>query len=268
MKIATYNLRCGGKAGQRVHWTQIFEVANPDIFLVQETCHPQQYVNSRFWEVHSNQVQWAKVGNNAWGSAVFVRAGLVNKIEVPQFEGNVVGVEVEGFAWSPTRTKKLRVISIHAPAPYKPSVNRILDWLATLSDDADLIIGGDFNLTVGVRHSGEQQQDQDLWLLERLRKEFGLMSCWQAANPNRNLVQTLRWSRDKATPYHCDGIFVPAAWYRYLDKCEVLTSPMWEELSDHNPVIATFSTDTGEVLAHPPLTNFASTSTIDRSEKQ
>lgn len=241
MKIATYNLRCGGKTGQRVHWTQVFEVANPDIFLVQETCQPQQYVTSRFWEIHSNQLQWATVGNNAWGSAVFVRSGSVKKIEVPQFEGNVVGIEVEGVAWSPVRAQKLRVISIHAPAPYKPSVNRILDWLATLTDDADLIIGGDFNLTVGVRHPGEQQQDQDLWLLKRLRKEFGLMSCWQAANPNRNLAQTLRWSRDKVTPYHCDGIFVPAAWYRYLDKCEVLTSPMWEELSDHNPVIATFS---------------------------
>ncbi|GEM_PF-5749775 len=32
MKIATYNLRAGGKAKQRIHWTQLFEVANPDIF--------------------------------------------------------------------------------------------------------------------------------------------------------------------------------------------------------------------------------------------
>jgi hypothetical protein len=92
-----------------------------------------------------------------------------------------------------------------------------------------------------VRHPDEKQQAQDLWLLERLRKEFGLMNCWQAANPNRNLPQTLRWSRDQATPYHCDGIFVPAAWYRYLDHCEVLASPLWEELSDHNPVVASFT---------------------------
>jgi endonuclease/exonuclease/phosphatase family metal-dependent hydrolase len=261
MKIATYNLRYGGKAGQRVHWSQIFEVANPDIFLVQETCHPQQYVTSRFWESHWHQVQWAKVGNNTWGSAVFVRSGSVKKIEVPQFEGNVVGVEVEGVAWSAVRAQKLRVISIHAPAPYKPSMNRILDWLATLTNDADLIIGGDFNLTVGVRHPGEQQQDQDLWLLKRLRKEFGLMSCWQAANPNRNLTQTLRWSRDKVTPYHCDGIFVPAAWYRYLDKCEVLTSPMWEELSDHNPVIATFSEESNP-SADTPLSDITLLSTL------
>jgi endonuclease/exonuclease/phosphatase family metal-dependent hydrolase len=219
----------------------LFEVANPDIFLVQETCQPEQYMPDYFWEIHQHQVQWAKVGNNAWGSAVLVRSGRVKAIAIPEFAGNVVGVEVEGFAWLPVGEQTLQVFSIHAPAPYRPSVNRILDWMATLPQDGELIIGGDFNLTVGVRHPSEQRQDQDLWLLERLRQEFGLMSCWQAANPNRNLVQTLRWSRDKVTPYHCDGIFVPAAWYRYLDQYEVLTSPSWEALSDHNPVVASFS---------------------------
>ena len=251
MKIATYNLRTGGKAGQRLHWTQLFEVANPDVFLVQETCEPQQYMTNQFWQIYPNQVHWVKVGSNAWGSAVWVRSGAIKAIELPQFEGSVVGVEVEGWAGSPTHKRKLWVLSIHAPSPYKPSVNCILDWMTTLPNDGDLIIGGDFNLTVGVRHSSEQQQDQDLWLLERLRKEFGLMSCWQAANPNRNLAQTLRWSRNKATPYHCDGIFVPAAWYQYLEKCEVLASPVWEELSDHNPVVATFS----EALELPSISD-------------
>jgi endonuclease/exonuclease/phosphatase family metal-dependent hydrolase len=251
MKIATYNLRCGGKANQRVHWTQLFEVANPDVFLVQETCPPEQYVTSSFWEADQQQVQWAKVGNNAWGSAVFVRSGTVKHIPVPDFEGCVVGVEVEGFAWSANQGRKLRIFSIHAPAPYKPSVNRMLDWIGSLPNDGDLIIGGDFNLTVGVRHPNEKQQDQDLWLLERLRREFGLISCWQAANPNRDLAQTLRWSRDRAIPYHCDGIFVPAAWYRHLDQCEVMASPLWEELSDHNPVVATFSEEPAPLFLVP-----------------
>lgn len=260
MKIATYNLRCGGKATQRVHWAQLFEVATPDIFLVQETCSPDQYVTSQFWEVHHSQMRWVKVKDNSWGNAVFVRSGRVTPILVPEFEGSVVGVEVDGLAWPAKQGQKLRIFSIHAPAPYKPSVNRMLDWISSLPPDSDLIIGGDFNLTVGVRHPSEKQQDQDLWLLERLRKEFGLMSCWQAANPNRNLAQTLRWNRDKTTAYHCDGIFVPANWYRYLDKCEVLASPVWEELSDHNPVIATFTEAIDQSPLPPamPLSNITS----------
>ena len=87
-------------------------------------------------------------------------------------------------------------------------------------------------------------------------REFGLISCWQAANPNRDLPQTLRWSRDQAIPYHCDGIFVPDAWYRYLDQCEVLASPLWEELSDHNPVVATFSEEPAPICL--PITVSAS----------
>lgn len=59
------------------------------------------------------------------------------------------------------------------------------------------------------------------------------------ANPNEDLPQTLRWSRNKTLPYHCDRIFVSASWYRYLDRCEVLDSPTWELLSDHSPVVAT-----------------------------
>ena len=38
MNIACYNLRFGGNANNRVPWQRIFEAADPDIFLAQETC--------------------------------------------------------------------------------------------------------------------------------------------------------------------------------------------------------------------------------------
>jgi endonuclease/exonuclease/phosphatase family metal-dependent hydrolase len=66
------------------------------------------------------------------------------------------------------------------------------------------------------------------------------MSCWQAANPNRDLPQTLRWSPNREAKYHCDGMFVPAPWYGNLARSEVLSAPIWDELSDHNPVFAEF----------------------------
>jgi endonuclease/exonuclease/phosphatase family metal-dependent hydrolase len=109
-----------------------------------------------------------------------------------------------------------------------------------LDNRADWVLGGDFNLAVGVRHAGEAVPSDPPWLLRRLRREFNLMSCWQAVHPNRDLAQTLRWSRNPATPYHCDGLFVPAGWYRHLEDCQVITDPSWDRLSDHNPVVATF----------------------------
>lgn len=239
MNIATYNLRFGGKASQRVHWEKIFEVAAPDIFLVQEMCEPRLYLTSpALGSIGAERILWTRVANMAWGSAVFVRSGRMTPIEIEGYAGYVAGVEVSGPAW--TDTSRLRVFSLHVPAPYKRPMNEILDRIAALPDAAscDHIIGGDFNLTTGVRHPTERRQVHDLWLLERLRKEFNLINCWQVANPNRDLPQTLRWGRDKTEPYHCDAIFVPACWYRHLDSCEVFSGQPWDALSDHYPVVA------------------------------
>lgn len=240
MKIATYNLRFGGKVKERTHWNQVFQTIDPDIFLVQETCDPKLYLADEVWKNCKHQVHWTRVANMTWGSAIFVKSGSIAPISIPEFEGYLVGVELDEFEWTATLKRSLRIFSIHTPPPYKKAVNQILDFIASLPDDRELIIGGDFNLTTGVRHSSELLQDNTLWLLERLRKEFNLLSCWQAANPNRNLTQTLRWSRDKTKPYHCDGIFAPACWYRYLEECQVLSAPTWDSLSDHNPVVAVF----------------------------
>lgn len=60
------------------------------------------------------------------------------------------------------------------------------------------------------------------------------------ANPNQDLPQTLRWSNNKTTPYHCDGIFAPISWYPYLDSAEVIAEEGWDSLSDHNLVTALF----------------------------
>jgi endonuclease/exonuclease/phosphatase family metal-dependent hydrolase len=219
MKIATYNLRFGGSANQRTHWNQIFQTIDPDIFLVQETCDPRLYMPQEVWKDYKHQIHWKSTINKAWGNAIFSKSGDITPISIPEFEGYVVGAEIDGFEWTATLNaplnskRSLRIFSIHAPAPYKRSVNQILDFIASFPDDRNLILGGDFNVSTGIRHSSEPLQGDSLWFLERLRKEFNLLNCWQTANPNRDLPQTLRWSRDKTKPYHCDGIFVPACWY-------------------------------------------------------
>jgi hypothetical protein len=41
-------------------------------------------------------------------------------------------------------------------------------------------------------------------------------------------------------PYHCDGLFVPESWADHLRASEVISSPKWHRLSDHNPVVSRF----------------------------
>lgn len=140
---------------------------------------------------------------------------------------------------------RLRIFSIHAPNKdgYQQAVQSILNGIAELRDGCDLVIGGDFNLTVSRRHESERPQTcaADLAIQARLRDEFGLINCWQTAHPDEPLTQTLRFNRDTETPYHCDGIFVPKSWTDRLQKCVVVSGEDWNRMSDHNPVMAEFT---------------------------
>ena len=244
MKIATYNLRAGGRRGNRVHWRRLRDDLAADILLVQETHHPSHYLEPEFYAANAQQMVWLAAPGRQWGSALYVRSGRLRPIPLPKHNGYVVAAEVTGSEWSRRTGKPLLVGSLHVPAPYTRAMREILDGLAALETTHDLILGGDFNLAVGQRHASEPVPGDPPWLLRRLRREFNLMSCWQAVHPNQDLAQTLRWARNPATPYHCDGIFVPAAWYRYLEDCQVISDPSWHSLSDHNPVVATLESAT------------------------
>ena len=243
MILTTYNLRSGG--ARRVHWLRVLEEFRPDIFLVQETVDPREHLPPLFHEEAAGRIVWRMVEGRRWGSAVYVARGEVRAIELPDFQGHVVGAEISGVAWPDGNSRPLRVFSVHAPyrGGYSRAVGAILDMIAEHAGNGALVIGGDFNLTIGVRHAQEARATKpaNLAIQHRLREEFGLLNCWQATHPDRPLAQTLRWSNDRgAYPYHCDGLFVPKSWSARLHFCEVASSPEWDVLSDHNPVAARF----------------------------
>jgi len=246
MKIATYNLRFGGKEGHRTHWQRIMDEVGPDIFLVQETLPPTHYLSDEFHQTAESQLHWAAVKGRPWGSAIYVSKGQVEPLDPlsAELSGWVTGVKVTGLGSPVQESAGLYIYSVHAPSgrsSYVKEVNLILDEMKRrIPPDSPVIIGGDFNLTVGLRHPSEELQKNQPKLMDRFRREFGLMNCWQTANPNQDLPQTLRWSNDQTKPFHCDGIFAPAAWHRYLQHAEVLSDAGWDDMSDHNPVTASF----------------------------
>ena len=108
------------------------------------------------------------------------------------------------------------------------------------------MLGGDFNVVVGMRETGQSMSISkgERALIMRLREELGLLPCWQAAHPGEPLARTLRWLRRmESLPYHCDGLFVPSQWATGLQSCSVLEDEEWCALSDHNPVVATFAVE-------------------------
>ena len=247
MRIVSYNFRFGGSG--RVQWREVFERLQPDILLAQECSPPEDHMPPQIEGQRREKAIWAPVesrgGTLNWGSALFVERYLTVPVVLPDYSGWVVGGEIEEFHCPDGRICRVRAFSLHAPTAQKPVtkvVNAILDMLLDQRDGCDIVIGGDFNLTVGERHHSESRTTEEAHrkIQARLRDEFGLINCWQAANPDLPLAQTLRWNGDRASPYHCDGIFVPQSWEPHLETCSVLSDGLWEGLSDHNPVVAEF----------------------------
>jgi len=239
MKVVTYNLRFGGKKGLQ-HWQRLFDEFNPDLVLAQETHNPQDYFPGDQFSSIARMPIW-EPNFAKWGSAILCTRHELEPIALSKFKGNVVGGRISDFSIGGV-TRPLSLFSVHTPGDdYEQNVNEILDCIREVSDGSDMLIGGDFNITVAHRHQSEGRPNsvRGLAILDRLRKEFGLINAWQAIHPNNDLQQTLRCGKEKTYPYHCDGIFIPHSWLRHLESCEIATDG-WTEMSDHNPVIATF----------------------------
>jgi exonuclease III len=251
MKIVTYN-----GAGKE-NWGAALSL-NPDILLFQEAKPPPEDVKS--------QTEWQPTRNR--GTAVYVKKGTISRPELKHdhewLRGWLVGVEVEGGPHPFGSGRNLRIFSLHAPPQevsgnsYAETVKRMLEVVASNRRDADLVLGGDFNLSIGERHGDETNHKGEPWKTKKDEKEIhsrlsdlGLMNCWQTANPGVPLAQTLRWVSNPIPAYHCDGIFVPASWKPALLSSSILNTEEWtgdgKEVptrSDHNPVVATFSQST------------------------
>ena len=242
MNVVTYNLRSGGTG--RLHWAKILEEFHPGLFFIQETVAPEDHLPLHAHADVLGRVSWASVEGRRWGSAVYAGLGETRPVELPDFHGHVVGLEVAGAEWPDGDRSPIRAFSVHAPArgSYQKAMNQILDMISRHSGGNNLVISGDFNLTISVRNDdqGRKTSAADMAIQARLKDEFGLANCWREANPGLPLAQTLRWSNAPEIPYHCDGLFVPRSWPGRLQSCEVVSSPEWDRLSDHNPVVARF----------------------------
>lgn len=234
MRIVTWNLRHG--AGGAI-WPHLQAELQADIVLLQEATSAPDHT----------EAIWEKVPDARWGSAVVTTLGPTRPILIQGYEGWVVGAEVD------SEFGPLAVFSVHTPSstatcPRRPYTDEVVTILSLIREamrpGVHVVVGGDFNFTLGERHASEAMRTSsaDRRALAAIANA-GLVSCWTATHPDRPLPQTLRWSSDRApgktTPYHCDGILVPRAWSGWV-QCEIHTAEPYM-VSDHNPVSATLN---------------------------
>ena len=232
VKITSYNMRQGGS---REHWARIQAETHPDILLVQETTDPRDFSTDVVEPLGVRNVLWRSAAQNRWGSAILYGGGEVSEIPVPGFEGWVTGGEVD-LAGEPTL-----VFSVHLPptdGSYLKSGHRLMDELTPMIERRSCILGGDWNFTTCLRDPSDPRSHRpgEVDFLHRMADDFQLLPAWRIAHPKGVLPQTLRWTREPRTPYHCDGVFVPSSLGHHSMSARVLSGPPWLNLSDHNPV--------------------------------
>ena len=235
MRLFTWNLHTGGSYQQ---WKNLESRLSPDIAFLQECCRPEE----------SDKVLWQPVpsltaSKNPWGSAVIVSRGTLRRVELQGFEGWVVGGQWLGALVEDKQP--LYVFSVHSPTStqnsprgnYVAEVNGICEEIRKLLPKGSaLILGGDFNFTLGQRVEGEtlKTKKNEMHALANIQS-LGVQSCWLTCHPNQPLAQTLLWKKNPKAPYHIDGIFAPPSWLKD-SLCEVLAAP-WLK-SDHRPMSA------------------------------
>lgn len=248
MRLVAYNMGQGGSRDPAV-WERVLPALAPDLLFVQESRDPTHSWLAALPHTTPDTLLWELIPSGRWGSGLWVRDGRLTPLQVPgDFAGRVVAAVVEDCTWPGIGASPVVALSIHAPtrkgSSYIKEVGRILDCAAVLAGGCPLILAGDFNVAVGLREPGQPvpMSRGERALIGRLREEFGLVPCWQIAHPGEPLARTLRWMRrSDSLPYHCDGLFIPAAWATALKGCTVLEDEEWCALSDHNPVVATLA---------------------------
>jgi len=242
MKLLTFNLLYGGQKKEKNYWAKMINSFQPDIIFAQETNPPHSYFSEDSKILIDHSTIWG-VTRSGWGSAIYVKDNSIEPINVPGFEGWVAGGKLKKPFMG---QKSLFVFSVHTPSPgpYDKNTFAILDAIKKIVGNNELVIAGDFNMTTAFRHKSEglSLDKSDYKLIERMRKDFGLVNSWQVIHPNENLPQTLRWVTNPVPHYHIDGIFIPCSWIRYIEKCEIIDKEPWNKMSDHNPILLSLET--------------------------
>ena len=230
----TWNLRAGGATAAA---TSLATLLHADLVLLQETRSP-------LWPGRNKKL-WHAVPGRRWGSAILVRTGSLQPLDLDTYPGWVTGAK-----WVNSRMpglKELFVFSVHSPSPRKGErkgsyTQRSLEIVqaihARVPTTAPVVIGGDFNLaSLGERLASETlpHDKRESAALATFRS-LGFVVAWRDLHEGQPLPQTLRWTGNTATPFHLDGFLVRgnAVTPRH---CEVLNATATRDQSDHMPVV-------------------------------
>ena len=108
LRLVAYNFLGGGSARRAGQWSRVLRSLAPDVVFGQECRPPDRSPGERFRPGPEDSFHWRAAGTPRWGSGLLVRGARLVPVNVPQFDGWVVGGEVRSERWS---ARPVRVFS-------------------------------------------------------------------------------------------------------------------------------------------------------------
>ena len=190
--IASLNVRGIRDLGKRRQIFQFLKEKQFDIILLQET-HLVNEDELFFKTLWGGQVFYSHGERNARGVATLIaRDAKVKIVDVScDSQGRMIFLKInhEGDQYI--------VVNIYAPNADTPEFFAELDPKLFHSECENIIIGGDFNLVMDLKHdrlggSNETSNKRAREVLERLMIEYDMVDIWRQRNPK---IRQYTWAR-------------------------------------------------------------------------
>lgn len=236
MRVVTYNLRMGG--ARRIHWRTLLDEHDADLLLLQESYPPSIHLAGSPHARRNDRWVWRRASTNTWGSAIFSRWGKLEPISIRGYNGWAVGALLTGLPRAAGIRGPLAVFSVHVPygpGGYHGQAHTIMKRLSPALQRYRALVGGDFNVRVNDPHRPERVRASARFQWD-IEDQWQLTNCWRHCHPQVPAPHTLRWTRNPETLYSCDGLYISNRLAVRVANCEVKSGPLWNGLSDHNPM--------------------------------
>lgn len=221
-------------------WNYLFNDLDVDVAMLTEMGDPAE-TGCPF-----PYVKWRQIGNSEgycyWGTGIVSRNPL-SAADVPPSVGALMTANLR----LENRNDLITLIAVYGLKDYGiqsyvPVLHKYLSELDPIlrgDNYRNIVIGGDFNADAAYCFDGKNgnTKNAERLFFERLR-DYNLDDVLKpfATYP----VQTHRHNSDTTVPFQIDHLYASHGLAKAAKSVEVLTSPLIDDLSDHNPIVAEF----------------------------
>ena len=193
VKMISLNVKGIAQKIKRTNITKMLKQHNPDIIFMQET-HSTKHTSNTWGTEMNMHLHLAHGTSSSCGTAIAISKKLNCEVikETDDKYGRFVMLDVK------MSDTIITLINVYAPNNDDPEFFINLFSMLSKHENADIIIGGDFNFVMDTSMDATNKDRKNNYKVERIVKEFMselmLIDVWRLQNPE---TLTYTWSKKK-----------------------------------------------------------------------